>query len=226
MTCTDLLSWNIQQKPARISQFTQAVDLKRYANLPLHRRNLILGWFNRAWEMRDCNDDDSFQAFNFLWMAFNGWASCVAQTDRDREWKDSLILNQSLCADFDKLVADENLPLASPAYGFLQLWPIFKSEEIHRRGIPWPNGNRQQVVKYYLANGIAIFEPQCWTRHQAQGNVVPLDWPHTLSALSRVRNNLIHGGKAGDSEMNRAIVASAFRVLLYFIDCGRYLHTD
>jgi hypothetical protein len=45
----------------------------------------------------------------------------------------------------------------------------------------------------------------------------PLDWPHTLAALYRIRCNLFHGEKAVNSEMDNLIVSIDFRVLLHFL---------
>ena len=48
-------------------------------------------------------------------------------------------------------------------------------------------------------------------RHEGQ---VPADWPHTLAALYRVRNNLFHGQKATFRPRDEAIVKDAVEVLL------------
>ena len=52
---------------------------------------------------------------------------------------------------------------------------------------------------------------------------MPLDWPHTLEALYRVRCNLFHGEKGLDSEMDALIVSSAFRVLVHFLHDSGYI---
>jgi hypothetical protein len=61
------------------------------------------------------------------------------------------------------------------------------------------------------------FEPACWKRHMDEGGSIPMDWPHTLAALYRVRCNLFHGEKAPYSEIDRTIVRAALRVLVYFL---------
>jgi hypothetical protein len=42
--------------------------------------------------------------------------------------------------------------------------------------------------------GPGDYAPPCYRRHQAD-NTDYLDWPHTMSAIYRVRNNLLHGAK-------------------------------
>ena len=52
---------------------------------------------------------------------------------------------------------------------------------------------------------------------------MPLDWPHTLAALYRVRCNLFHGEKGRHSEMDQRIVASGFRTLIQFFGSANYV---
>ena len=111
--------------------------------------------------------------------------------------------------------------------------PIFEVQRLRRQvidsrygGNPLTEGDRREVVDSYLRNQGADslrFEPQCWKRHRDAGEGVPLDWPHTLAALYRVRCNLFHGEKARHSEMDQRIVASGFRVLIQFLGNADYL---
>ncbi|MDO8691418.1 MAG: hypothetical protein Q7R39_15655, partial [Dehalococcoidia bacterium] len=59
--------------------------------------------------------------------------------------------------------------------------------------------------------------PCCSKRHMDGNEAIPLDWPHTLAALYRVRCNLFHGEKALDSENDGQVVAAALRALLGFM---------
>jgi hypothetical protein len=200
------------------------LNLNRFTLLHPDGRRLITGWFRRAWEKRQCEAEDSFEPFIFAWIALNGWAACITGLDRDQDWRDALTLSEIICEDFERLVADSESPLAVYAYEFHQLWPIFKAQEIRTRGlISGDDGNRGEVIKYYLDSGIRQFQPQCWDRHKKEGSEVPLDWPHTLAALYRVRCNLFHGEKAAHSEMDQLIVSSAFRVLVHFVHSAHYL---
>jgi hypothetical protein len=79
------------------------------------------------------------------------------------------------------------------------------------------------VVKRYLDAGVTAYAPQCWKRHHDAKVPVPLDWPHTLAALYRVRCNLFHGEKAAHSEMDQRIVADALRTLVSFLREAQYL---
>jgi hypothetical protein len=130
-----------------------------------------------------------------------------------------------MCEDFTALLTDSGSPFGSYATAFSQLWPIFEVKELRRRGIiPRSNGAaRNTLVNEYLAVGARKFEPQCWKRHRDAGEQVPLDWPHTLAAIYRVRCSLFHGEKAAHSEMDQLIVSCAFRTLLYFFRAAGYL---
>jgi hypothetical protein len=199
-------------------------DLYRFHRLHLDGQRLISGWFKRAWDMRDCEAEEGFEPFIFLWLAFNGWAACVSGRDMDREWRDALALNPTIQGDFARLVADSESSVAVYALEFHRTWPIFKAQAIRRQGVyvghEW---SRQEVIEHYLSNGINRFEPQCGMRHRAEETEIPLDWPHTLAALYRVRCNLFHGEKAAHSEMDQLIVANAFRVLVHFLHGSGYL---
>jgi len=208
----------------RSRRLARRVRLSRYRELHPDGRELISGWFERAWYMRDCEAEDSFEPFIFTWIAFNGWAACVTGLDRDRDWIDALMLSSTICDDFARLVADRESAVSIHANEFRQLWPIFKAQSIRRHRVRAEHmDNRQAIVEYYLREGIRQFEPQCWARHRDEGSEVPLDWPHTLAALYRVRCNLFHGEKAAHSEMDQLIVSCAFRVLVHFIHSAEYL---
>jgi hypothetical protein len=195
----------------------------RYSNLHSKGRSLISSWLKRAWEQRDCNEEDSFEPFIFSWIALNGWAACITHLDRDRNWIDALSLNQEISAKFQSLLQGST-NCSTYAQSFKLDWPIFKAQAIRTSlGVQRQDmGIRQDVVKYYLDSGIRQYEPQCWIRHRGDPDEGPLDWPHTLAALYRVRCNLFHGEKAVYSKMDRLIVSSAFRVLVYFMQESGY----
>jgi len=48
------------------------IDFDHYTYLHPEGQRLIFGWFDRAWDMPDCQGDDCFEAFIFAWIAFNG----------------------------------------------------------------------------------------------------------------------------------------------------------
>jgi hypothetical protein len=87
----------------------------------------------------------------------------------------------------------------------------------------WHGGDRPAVVRAYLDAGLRLYQPRCWKRHQDEGETLPLDWPHTLEALYRVRCNLFHGEKGLDSQMDALVVSSAFRVLVHFLHDSGYI---
>lgn len=211
MICQELLS---AYAKAHTDVVSESIVFERF-NQKEDVNHLVITWLNDAREIRNCRFPNCFDAFTTLWRAFNGWAECISQKRQDRYWLDSLMLNQPLQERFNQLLEHDD-QFGIIANAFLTQWPIFEASEIHQSGIPWFNGDRQEVVAYYLDNGIP-FAPSCWKNHRDNSENVPLDWPHTLATLYRVRNNLIHGGKA-KSEANHQIVSSAFHVLISFLD--------
>jgi hypothetical protein len=216
MVCQELLSSYTREHADEVSEsaiferFNQSQEVKQ----------LTLTWFMDAQKMRDCLYPHCFDAFPTLWRALNGWAECITNQERDRRWLDALILNQRMQETFIQLLErDDQFSVA--ANSFMAQWPIFKSSAIHHRGIPWAKGNRPEIVAYYLENEIP-FEPRCWNYHEDNSEKVPLDWPHTLTTMYRVRNNIIHGVKA-KNDANHQIVSSAFHVLLLLLEKGAFL---
>lgn len=122
------------------------------------------------------------------------------------------------------MIADSELEFNEISSSFSKMWPIFKSQEIRKDGVNYSGPpDRERIIEHYLNAGIKHYEPQCWVRHSDAGENIPLDWPHTLAALYRVRCNLFHGEKAMHSDNDRIIVASAFRVLGNFMAGSRIL---
>jgi hypothetical protein len=191
----------------------------------LHRdgRHLILHWFKHAWQERECAPQDSFEPFIFSWIALNGWAACCTELDQDRQWLDALIVAPQLYRDFEDAL-NKSLFLAQSAHDFHALWPVFKAQELRRLHIMrHQHQDRLKTVEYYLREGAHDYAPECWERHRDNGEDVPLDWPHILAVLYRVRCNLFHGDKAPHSEIDCALVSSGFRTLVHFLSSAGYL---
>jgi len=97
---------------------------------------------------------------------------------------------------------------------FRYLWPIFRAVDLPedaRRSRPQHRG-RQRVVDYYQLRCPDVQRsPDCHLTHDDR---IPLDWPHTLEALYRVRCNLFHGQKSGGGNEDREILTAALQVLL------------
>ena len=215
MICRELIG---NSRPSSMAQ------LNRYHWLHPAGKKLISSWLDRAWQKRKCRPTNSFEPFIFTWISFNGWAACVTELDRDKDMIDALKRCKPICDDFERLIADKKSPVSRYARQFHDSWPIFRAQEIRRLNVSrYDAGDRQEIVEHYLSSGIRSFEPQCWTRHREEGNPVPLDWPHTLNALYRVRCNLFHGEKSAHSEMDSSIVASAFRTLINFLHESKYI---
>jgi len=208
---------------------TAAVDLHRFQRLHREGRRLISEWFKRAWQARERSPEDCFEPFIFAWFAFNGWAACVTGLDQDRAYLDALMRCPQVTQHFDEALKSPDCALAQHASSFASLWPIFDVRALRHRGIhTWDARHlgrieRAGLVQDYLSHGATRFQPQCWIRHQQAGEQAPLDWPHTLAALYRVRCNLFHGEKAAHSEMDQVVIVSALQTLLHFLHHTQYL---
>jgi hypothetical protein len=195
----------------------RSVHKALFHNLHPHGQDLIRSWAQRgiakADEHRPASD---FEAFIYLWIALNGWGACVANTDNDTEWVNALAVDPNISKTFQKLL-DDDQGFRQTGEAFAARWPIFKASEIRRQQIlVSPDQSRPERIRDYLTRRISC-EPKCWKDH---GGRPPLDWPHTLASLYRVRNNLFHGEKTLDSVNDRAIVAAACSVLALFVQKG------
>jgi hypothetical protein len=215
MTCPEIINSNRPQSQ---------VDLRLFSHLHPEGRQLITAWFQRAWGERDCQQAQAFEPFIYTWFAFNGWAACVTDTDRDREIIDILAADETISNDFAKAI--QNIPDVSLSVSnFSVLLPIFDAKTLRRKKIYYHGSNdRQAMISYYLSQEGVNFEPKCWLRHHDAGEALPNDWGHILNAIYKVRCNLFHGEKAFHLEMNQQIVHSAFLVLIYFLNKTGYLY--
>lgn len=191
------------------------LGLRRFSVLHAEGQRLVKGWFDRAYELKG-DDNESFEGFIFAWFAVNGWAACVTTKDRDSEYIGLLGRSLDLREKFIILLANDS-DFSRAAKEFHAFWPIFKAQDIRRAGHHGLNiHNRKEIIDYYFKNGISSYAPDCWQFHQSAGEEIPLDWPHTLQAIYRVRNNLFHGEKSAHSEMDKLIVKLAFQTLIGF----------
>lgn len=218
MICPELLNPN---QPVR------RINFNNFDMLHNEGKRLIRSWFDRAWEEGTASNDEVFEPFIFAWFAFNGWAACVTNTDRDREMINALAADQTIRNDFEDSLSDTNSKVARSATNFLTLLPIFDVKSLKQHRIPLrynDEDSRAQRITYYLSHNRPIkFEPQCWKRHFDSGESVPADWAHILNAIYKVRCNLFHGQKSAHSEMDKQIVSAAFFTLVHFVKQAGYL---
>lgn len=191
------------------------LNVRKHQGLHSEGRKLIESWFVRAWGQR-CDANAVFESFIFAWFSVNAWAACVTGKDADWEYIRRLQGSFELAQRFERLMS-EDPEFSDAATRFHAYWPIFKAQRLRRHGISASDiRNRAERVQHYLNEGIRDYEPSCWQAHHEAGEAVPLDWPHTLAAIYRVRCNLFHGEKSAHSEMDRKIVESAFSTLVLF----------
>ena len=196
-----------------------APDFTRFIRLHPDGQDLIRSWFRRAKLRVSGPLEDSFEPFIFAWISFNGWAASVTELDVDRHWIAALSRSPRLTEAFGRFVATKSGAFTGCAEAFHSLWPVFEVRAIRRRGLQWHGlENRPAIVECYFGNGVSECDPRCARRHVEAGEAIPLDWPHTLAALYRVRNNLFHGEKAPYSDNDRNMVHFALLVLIGFMD--------
>jgi hypothetical protein len=197
----------------------------RFSQLHYDGKSLIRGWFDRAWVEFDRQQNEVFEPFIFLWFAFNGWASCVTNKDRDFEIIDALAADEGIGRDFTRIINDQTLRLAVNAKRLAELLPIFDAKTLTRRLqlVPVELGDdRRAHVLYYIEQGINRYEPACWHRHMQADGEIPVDWPHLLKPIYKIRCNLFHGQKSAHSEMDQRIVRAAFLTLGHFLKDANY----
>jgi hypothetical protein len=120
-----------------------------------------------------------------------------------------MLLDSDLDRAFDELLATD---LLAAVWDFQRLWPIFSSKGIGYN-VVWGGTREQMIERYRKIDPPPGRNPACTFLHRDRGEEVPLDWPHTLSAIYQVRCNLFHGYKGVYSENDVLIVSKAFRVL-------------
>ena len=163
---------------------------------------------------------DYFERFIYLWIAFNGWAACVTEEDRDGRMIRCVANCPELRQRFLQQL-DDRSQFRSEVTRFSSLWPIFKAQDLRRGGVrAYGLKSRIEIIEHYLrADGID-HQPECWEYHKERGEDAPLDWPHSIHTIYRVRCNLFHGEKTPHSEMDSAIVKAAYDVLASFVVQG------
>ena len=193
-----------------------ALDIGAYERLHSDGKRLIRAWFDRAYRKIDCQAGESFEPFIFAWISFNAWGSCVTGEDRDAELVRRVANCPRLREMFENL-RNEDANFKPVVQTFVDLWPIFKAQDIRRRGyFRAPSPDRAEVIQQYRQIPDVSFEPSCSFYHVDVSGAIPSDWPHCLHAIYRVRCNLFHGEKSPHSEMDARIVKSAFDVLVSF----------
>lgn len=191
------------------------LELNKHRWLHPEGNQLITSWFTKAWAQRD-DDDAIFESFIFAWFSVNAWAACVTGIDRDCDYIRRLQRDRALREKFTSLLTTDAV-FRDAARSFYGMWPIFKAQKIRQQQHHAKQGlTRAEVIQHYFSAGIDEFEPSCWLEHKDAGESVPLDWPHTLAAIYRVRNNLFHGEKSAHSEMDRSVVRAALETLVLF----------
>lgn len=193
------------------------VNLERYADLPPVGQRLIKGW----WARETLGEDTVFESFIYTWVAFNAWAECVSGLERDRDWITAISANIDVRGKAEEAMAEQKVQELCSA--FHRNWPLFKLRELQAKQVATRNEpDRCKLVNIYLEAGAKPAAPECWESHN-KGRECPLDWPHMLNAIYRVRNNLFHGAKFVDSEMDRSLVNAAVKALRAVVEQAKLI---
>ena len=196
---------------------TEALPLRRYAHLHHETKRLIESCLRRALEEGANGGGGGLTAFAFVWQSFNGFAACVTRQDIEIDIVRRAANCPELTRRFGKLMAEDD-GFRSAATEFAQSWPIFRAHDLRATGAAFlPFATRADRIAHYLSVGGLRHQPECFEAHQAEQGRVPIDWPHTLHAVYRVRCNLFHEKESLTSETEPQIVGPACRVLSSFL---------
>jgi len=193
------------------------VSFEYFHNLRPEGKRLIKSWFRRASQMRTRPEFNAFECFIFTWISFNSWGAVVTEEDSDAAMIKELMIDGTMNEKFNKLINNNSSITKKSVSELSEIWPIYKSQEIRRKG-KFSYGNRKQQIEHYHDIGIDNFEPKCYWRHVENNEGIPQDWPHILTTIYRVRCNLFHGEKSIISENDEDIVRRSLNVLFHFID--------
>jgi hypothetical protein len=183
-----------------------SVNLAAFSGVNFPAGPLIRGWFDRGRDALARGDTDPFEGFIYQWFAVNGWAAFVTGDDRDTALVNALQADPAITEHFRHAI-ESDVAFRRIAEEFRGFLPVFKAQEVRRAELPLlREGNREEVVAYYLGRGMRQFEPRCAQRHIVTGEPIPVDWAHFLPAIYRVRCNLFHGDKMATSETDRRLV--------------------
>jgi hypothetical protein len=109
------------------------VRYQNFNRLHFEARRLINDWFRRAenFSKRE-RDYTEFEAFIYLWISFNGWASCVTSENRDTYWLESICADKQMNNMFNELLKNDET-FASKINQFYELLPVFSVNDLRRK---------------------------------------------------------------------------------------------
>lgn len=199
---------------------------------------ILMPWFRLFDEARqEQGQAASMNALICLWIPFNAWLAQTIekseQSENDARLVEAASHDTALMARFDQLLAAD-ATFTNTVTEFQSCWPIFKVRWLVEKGIdPWgvARDDRGQYLDRASYRSLCFsknpkpehYRPSCYQEHQdgsaALGGAphkVPLNWPHTLSAIYQIRCSLFHGGKtyqnSKDVELSQFAHAILWRV--------------
>jgi hypothetical protein len=121
---------------------------------------LIDSWRRRARE--SFGFGSVFEAFIFIWIAFNGWAERVTGLEQDRQWIQAVGASARVRDDFDVFLKS-NPDAAQNAANLAAFGPVFRASR--QRDVPAPRSlDRRRRVEHWLRLGIP-YRPSCYEMH-------------------------------------------------------------
>ncbi|MGH6953378.1 MAG: hypothetical protein ACREGL_04295 [Alphaproteobacteria bacterium] len=192
------------------------ISFANFDNLHPDDNKLILDWYCRAHQQRGCEPRASFEPFIYLWIAFNAWASCVTECDKDQKIIDKIASDSPLSKRFSSKLAESDFSQA--AGKFANLWPIFRVmdirwlPEVDQQKVRCFQSNRSELIRFLSSKNGIQRRPENYERGKSP------TWDQSIRVIYQVRCNLFHGDKARNSESDSEIVDAAFKVLIRFWD--------
>jgi hypothetical protein len=151
--------------------------------------------------------------FMNLWMAFNAWATCVTEKDRDSDMIKALVADGRMRNAFDRLYAREP-EFTGLVEEFVSWWPIYDARSFRKKA-------RTEDVPQIFERADIHRLAQRWgikstPEHWETGNRV--QWAEVLGTIYKVRCNLFHGQKGMNNEADVALVDITHRLLERYIN--------
>lgn len=153
----------------------------------------------------------AFNSFLSIWMAFNGWMSCVTNAATDAAMITAMAENGRVREAYDQLVrssAEFNRHLTR----FSAMWPVINVRDARNKlgRDVFLHLSREQLLAACAEADVKL-QPATW-----DGGVP--SWEQTLRTIYAVRCNMFHGMKSPQNFRDRNLILESDHILRTFIE--------
>lgn len=152
---------------------------------------------------------DQFEAFAYLWMAFNAFGSVATAYDSDWRIIQTMSQDDRMNRTFQQLLATDRA-FEGDVQRFSALWPIYSERDAFRayRRLTGKHIPDEEAMLELCRQGMV-------PRNPPTGD---LTWANVLRAIYVVRCNLFHGGKTPLNLRDVDLVDASRIILLRMIE--------